>query len=228
MTYKQLLIRTIILVIFTMLAGCGGGSSDGLSVSNQELTVQYVERELQLEGYTTAETSVIYESPQSATYEFKRIIISKVNNTDGDTLAYAYSLIHPPVVENSRFVAFYIDIDNDPATGESIEGIGADRLLLDTTIFESSPIDGEYFVWSDVQSQWINQAVNGTSLSISSEERGGTLSINVPYYENINDLFGLSNVKGVFTVRTFVNGSPSDINAVTLAATTVFSFNTPM
>jgi hypothetical protein len=83
-------------------------------------------------------------------------------------------------VDNSRFVAFYIDIDNDPGTGELIEGIAADQLLLHTTMFESSPFIWEYFIWSDVQSEWLGQDVNGLGLSITSEEKTGTLSTNVP------------------------------------------------
>ncbi len=233
MIYKPTLMKLLFsLMIIILFAGCSGGDSDsdGMSAGGQGLTAEYVEKELQIEGYATVETSVIYEGdPQSSTYEFKRIIISKVTNADGgESLAYAYSLVHPPVIDNTRFVAFYIDVDNDPNTGESIEGIGADRLLLDTTIFESSPFDGQYFIWSEAQSQWGNQPINGTSLVITDQESGSTSSINVPFYANIDDLFGLSGAKGVFAVRVFTTGNPGDINAATLAATTVFTFNTPM
>lgn len=157
-----------------------------------------------------------------------RVIVSKVSNTDGESLAYAYSLVHPSLVNYSRFVAFYIDIDNNPGTGKFIEGIGTDRLLLDTTIFKSSTFSWEYFIWSEGQLQWLGQNVSGLSASIISEEANGTLSINVPYYVNIDNLLGLSGVKGIFTVQTFNSGDPNDIYATSLATTEVFTFSTPM
>lgn len=216
----------LISLVFVILTVAFGGCDSGGSSSSQGLTIDYVENELHLEGYSTSGTAVIYEgSPSGSTYEFNRVIISKVNNTTNDTLAYAYSLTHPQLVDKTRFVAFYIDTDYDPDSGESIEGIGADRLLLDTTIFESSPASYEYFIWSG--SQWDGQSVDGSGITISWDQGSTTLSINVPVYLNISDLFGLIDAKGVFTVRTLNNGDPNDINATTLATTTVFTFNTP-
>jgi len=217
------------MMIIILLAGCSSDDGGGGVSTSQQLTVDYVKRELQIEGFATSGATVIYDSEsQGSDYEFTRVVVSKVSNAEGESLAYAYSLVHPSLVDYSRFVAFYIDVDNNPGTGQLIEGIGADRLLLDTTIFESSTFSWEYFIWSEGQSQWFGQDVNGLSTSIISEEANGTLSINVPYYVNIEDLLGLTGAKGIFAVRTFENGDPNDINATTQGATAVFTFNTPM
>jgi hypothetical protein len=216
----------IILVI--LIAGC---SDDGESTSgNEQLTVEFVEKALHEDSFTTNGTALIHEDGlQGATYDFDRVIISRVSSPNtGESLAYAYSLKHPDIKNENLFVAFYIDIDNDASTGQPIEGIGADRLLLDHVIFDALSWYGEYFIWSDTQFSWNDQPTSGSSSGSYYFNGTITFAIDVPAYVNIDNLFGLTDANGVLAVRKLTDGDPNDPSAVTLDATSIFSFSTPL
>lgn len=220
--------RILISILLTVImVGCGSTESD--MQLEDGLTVNYVNQELQLEGFSTNGTTLIFEDGfQWGTPDLNRVIVSRVDSsTSGPAFSFAYSINHSGVESVSRFVAFYIDVDNDPNTGEFIEGIGADRLLLDDQLYNASGFFGTYFIYSDATSSWLSQASSGLGFGLVDSTESVTRVVQVMPYENISNLFGLIDAAGVLMVRSLENGNPDDINAVTLDATLPFDFNTP-
>ena len=224
--------RYLLLVLLVVTGGCGSDSDRGGSAFNEQLTVEFVNSDLHQDGYATTGTALVHDDGlQGDSYDFGRVVVSRVSWTEAATplesLAYAYRLNHPAALNQSHIVAFYIDTDGEVSTGQLIEGIGADHVLYNGSLFESNWFNSDYAIWSEANSTWEGQPISGSSSSALYKGSTSSIVINVPAFVGISELFGLTDAKGVLTVRTLVNDDANDPNSQTLGASSPFTFSTP-
>ena len=162
------------------------------------------------------------------------MIISRINSSaTGETLAVAFSHKLSSAPALGTFAAFYIDTDNDAATGKPVTGndnvtIGADALFLDLHSFDTSGASNilysDYYTWSGAQ--WV--ASSGNS-SFASYYTGRTINKSVFASNNsgVPSLLAVtSSMAGVFAAQYIPSGDPNNVLS-TIDATDAFTFNTP-
>jgi hypothetical protein len=228
-------------LLLTGITACGGGgdSSGGSGdPSGEEITVAYVENKINNDwgtpgSYTANGTVLVHDDGyQGNSIDVGRVILSKINSSaTGETLAVGFSHKLASAPANGTFAAFYIDTDNDPATGKTVTGsddvsIGADVLFLDQHAFDtdgSSHIISSYFyTWAG---SWVPQTA---SYGTGSYYEGFSIS-RALFASNSNgvpDLLGVTEAKGVFTAQLMPDGDPNAVSS-TIDTTESFSFDFP-
>lgn len=223
-----------------LVSACGGGSSP--ASCDTPHTVEYVNNEFLTEdmfvlgGFTASNTTLIHEDGnQGNTFDLDSIILSRVtltsNSTSGNSLAISVGTYATGYTSSDTYMAFYVDVDKDPATGLLIDGIGADVLILDNlpTDGPSSPFTAGFQTWNDTDSLWAAAPKLGTLATTASYFSGCTLglSIYIPLYEGLDTLYG-QNVRGVMKLIRLTNGDPNTpVAAPAVDSTSVFDFMVP-
>lgn len=226
-----LLISAVLLV-----TACGGGGGSPTLGCDTPLSVRYVNNEFLTEAifvnglFSASGTAVIHQDGnQGNTFDIDTIILSRVTHPSGNTLALSvgtYATGYPTVDTD---MVFYIDVDKDAATGQLIDGIGADILILDNLPSDgpSSPVASRVQTWNG--SSWVGTPRLGTLSATSSYYAGCSLglSIYVPLSEGLDTLYAMD-VRGVLKLIRLIDGDPNTPVAVpAVDSTSVFDFTVP-
>ena len=230
-----LLIGSILLV-----TACGGGGGGSLSAScDTPLTVGYVNNEFLTDEqfvsglFSASGTTLIHEDGnQGNAFDIDKIILSRVTHTSGNTLAVSASTYATGFTSSDTYMVFYIDVDNEAATGQLIDGIGADVLILDDLPRSSGgsppPVISRVQAWSD--SSWLGMPrLPGTLSATASYHAGCTLglSIYVPLSEGLEALY-TKDVRGVMKLIRLTDGDPNTpVAAPVVDSTSFFDFTVP-
>lgn len=231
----------LLISLVLLLTACGGGSSPAASCDTPH-TVEYVNNEFLTEdmfvlgGFSASNTTLIHEDGnQGSTFDLDSIILSRVtltsNSTSGDSLAVSVGTYATGYTSSDTYMVFYIDVDKDAATGQLIDGIGADVLILDNLPNDgpSSPVTAGFQTWNDTNSLWEAAPRLGTLATTASYFSGCTLglSIYIPLYEGLDTLYGM-NVRGVMKLIRLTSGDPNTpVAAPAVNSTSVFDFMVP-
>ncbi|HEC18932.1 MAG TPA: hypothetical protein ENI97_06260 [Gammaproteobacteria bacterium] len=225
--------------ITLLVSACGGGGGSS-GDCDTPLTVAYVENEFNtkdnfvLGGFTASNTTLVHQDgDQGNTFDIKDIILSKTSHDHGNSLALSYSIQGTSTPPDDTFVAFYIDTDKNASTGQAIDGIGADVLILDDAeVLQVSLPLGVFFtgyhVWNDSTMQWEPQSSPmGGITSTASYLYGCSLNLAVyaPVYTGMDSLYGRP-ASGVMKLMRLSAGDP-DSPIAELDSTTVFDFTVP-
>lgn len=220
------ILSSVITSVCAALSLCACSSSSGGGDDGQ-ITASNFETALQDYSVTISGAALLHEDGlQGGSIDLDRVMLGKTTAQGvTDSLALGYSLRLSNSPPSRTFVAFYIDSDNDPLTGEPVAGIGADHLLIDDHAFDNNNSDlySNYYIWSGTQ--WLGQD-NG---SVGSYYQGTSLKrgVIVPVSNTLgSNLFGLQNIQGVIMVRNFINSNPNSVNS-TIDETSVFTFSIP-
>lgn len=222
-----------------LVSACGGGSSPAASCDTPH-TVEYVNNEFLTEdmfvlgGFTASNTTLIHEDGnQGNTFDLDSIILSRVTltstSTSGDSLAVSVGTYATGYTSSDTYMVFYIDVDKSATTGQLIDGIGADVLIIDNLPSDgpsSPPTDG-FQIWSGTS--WGAATKLGTLATTASYFSGCTLgiSIYIPLYEGLDTLYGMP-VRGVMKLIRLTNGDPNTpVAAPAVDSTSVFDFTVP-
>lgn len=249
MTHFSGHLRQYLYISFALLiTACGGG--DGGVIPGGELppggeppagcdtplTVDYVNNEFLTEdlfvlgGFSASDTVVVHQDGnQGNTYDIDTIILSRVTHTSGNTLAISTSVHATSNVTSDTYMVFYVDVDKNATTGQLIDGIGADVLIIDNppTNGASAPITARAQVWNG--SSWVGLPKLGITSATASYFAGCTLglSIYVPLSQDIELLYA-KDVRGVMKLIRLTNGDPNTpVAEPAVDTTSVFDFMVP-
>ncbi|GMR16485.1 MAG: hypothetical protein BMS9Abin31_0822 [Gammaproteobacteria bacterium] len=234
--------HSFFITVSLFITACGGGGNGSPSVCDSPLTVQYVDKEFSTEDtfvlgkYTASNTTIIHQDGnQGNTFDIDTIILSRITHTSGNSLALSYS-IHATTspTNNDTFVAFYIDTDNLVSTGESMNGIGADAVILDSAelLNVSLPLSvnlERFQIWKTAANEWLPQPTLGTLNSSASylNQCSLNLAVYTPLYQGLSALSGKS-VRGVMKLIRLTNADPdTPVATAVLDSTAVFNFAVP-
>ena len=224
--------------LILLVTSCGGGGGSSTAGCDTQLTVDYVNNEFLTEDqfvlglFTASGTTLIHEDgDQGNTFDIDKIILSRVTHTSGNTLAISASTYATSYPSSDTYMVFYIDVDKDAATGQLIDGIGADILILDNLPNDgpSSPVIARVQEWNATNSSWVGTPRLGTLSATASYHAGCTLgiSIYIPLSEGLEELYAME-VRGVMKLIRLTNGDPNTPVAVpAVDSTSVFDFMVP-
>jgi len=220
-----------------LVSACGGGSSPAASCDTPH-TVEYVNNEFLtedlfvLDGFSASDTTLIHDDGnQGNTFDLDSIILSRVTHTSGNSLAISVGTYATGYTSSDTYMVFYIDVDKDANTGQKIDGIGADVLILDNLPNDGppSPVTAGFQTWDSLSNRWVGATLLVSFATTASYFSGCTLgiSIYIPLYEGLEALYAM-NVSGVMKLIRLTNGDPNTpVAAPAVDSTTVFDFMVP-
>ena len=222
-----------------LVTSCGGGGGSSTSGCDTPLTVDYVNNEFLTNDqfyvgqFVASGTTLIHEDgDQGNAFDIDRIILSRITHPSGNTLALSVSTYATSYTPSDANMVFYIDVDKDAATGQLIDGIGADLLILDNLPIGSgftSLATARVQIWDSVSGSWLGAPTLGILSATASYHAGCTLglSIYVPLSEGLDTLYTMP-VRGVLKLIRLTNGDPNTPVAVpAVDSTSVFDFVVP-
>lgn len=230
-------------VLLIALTGCDDNSSSSSAMG--ELSVASYNQQVSNIGDGTGDgliaspvgAKLVYDDGfQGNSYDVGKVIVSKVvescnrncqagdpmPNNPIDGFGYGISYVVPSNAASDAAILFYVDADNDPTTGQSIDDIGADYALVMTAniSFNSSIFVQGDFMWS---SGYWNSTASGSYGIFDDVSSIKSIVQLLPEQH----LLGLTDAKGIIAIQRVAN---DDINTIleTLDITPSFAFDTPL
>lgn len=226
------MIKNILVTLLSaqLLSSCSSGGDSGSS-SCPTLTDQYLQQQLtgnpRYEGVNFLETKLIHDDGnQGADYDIDRIVLTRVSHdTLGDTLALSYGGYggEPDFVIHA---ALYIDVDNNTATGQIVDDIGADMLLVDTIIYDISRPSPVYS-WDNIDSLWISHTGSVTDSGGNFQCGYGIRYLMAWSSVLASNRLDLSQARGIMKLLTYDNNDPNNGLISQTDSTASFAFSFP-
>jgi hypothetical protein len=214
-----------------LLLSCSSGGSDSDSCTT--LTAQYLQQKLsgnpRYEGVNFLEAKLIHDDgDQGADYDIDRIVLTRVSyDTLGDTLALSYGGYggQPDFVLHA---ALYIDVDSDASTGQIVDDIGADILLVDAIVFDISHPSPVYS-WDNTGALWISRTGPLTDSGGNYQSRCGYGVRYLMAWSSVlaSDQLDLSQARGIMKLLTYDNNDPNNGLISQTDTTGSFTFSFP-
>lgn len=223
--YKCARNTLVFLVAAVVLAACGGGSGGG-SACDDALTVSYLQNIFVTDfpGFTESNSTIVYtDGNQGNTFDIDVVGLSRISHSDGNSLAFSYTIHGTAIPPADTYIAFYIDTDKNSMTGMSVDTMGADALVVNAA---GGSANG-YYLWNQSTVSWVKQPILGTLASNASYYQGCTYSTTVyaPLYTGLSSLYG-ANVRGVVLLITISGSDPTSVTSIP-DGTAIFDFTVP-
>ena len=224
------MIKKILVTLLSaqLLSSCSSGGGSG---SCPTLTAQYLQQQLtgtpRYEGLNFLETKLIHDDGnQGADYDIDRIVLTRVSyDTLGDTLALSYGG-YGGEPDFPIHAALYIDVDSNTATGQIVDDIGADILLVDTIIYDISRPSPVYS-WDNIDARWLSQT--GSVIDSGGNFQCGYGIRYLMAWSSVlaSDQLDLSQARGIMKLLTYDNNDPNNGLISQTDTTGSFAFSFP-
>jgi hypothetical protein len=214
----------IMTTILYSLSACGGSGGGAGGNCNEALTVGYIQNKFATEfiGFTESGTTIVHsDGNQGNTYDIDVVAVSRTAYNSDDSLAFSYTVYGTAEPPSGTYFAFYIDSDNNAATGMMVGTMGADALVVNAP---GGSANG-YYLWSG--SNWIEQPILGSLSSNAAYFQGCTYSTTVyaPLYTGLSALYSTP-ATGIVMVVTIGGSDPTIITSI-LDTSSQFDFTIP-